>query len=245
MNSSGFKVKDMGKESGPLWKKYAAVMVGKNTLISLLKYELITFFFGSLGGALGMVLRKKTYRYLFGSVGKNVTIGKNLTLRHPHKIFIGDNVIIDDNCVLDAKGETNRGIVIADKVFVGRNTIIYTKNGDIDIGESVNIGVNCDLYSKGKLTIGKNTMIAAYNYVMCGGQYDYRKDEPFAQQSSASKGPTTIGESCWLGAKAVVADNVSIGSGAVIGAGAVVTRNIAANMVATGIPAKEIKNRFE
>ena len=58
--------------------------------------------------------------------------GQNVVLRHPHKIHIGNNVVIDDNCLLDAKGESNRGIRIGDGVFIGRNTILSCKNGDIE-----------------------------------------------------------------------------------------------------------------
>ena len=42
----------------------------------------------------------KLYPLLLGEVGKNVTFGQNVILRHPHKIKIGDNVVIDDNVVL-------------------------------------------------------------------------------------------------------------------------------------------------
>ena len=44
---------------------------------------------------------------------------------------IGDNVVIDDLCCLDAKGTDNHGITIGNGVFVGRNTILSCKNGDI------------------------------------------------------------------------------------------------------------------
>ena len=37
--------------------------------------------------------------------GSDVIFGQNVVLRHPHKIHIGSNVVIDDNCLLDAKGE--------------------------------------------------------------------------------------------------------------------------------------------
>ena len=60
--------------------------------------------------------------------------GRHLTLRHAHKIRLGQGVVIDDNGVLDAKGDGNRGIVLGNRVYVGRNTIIYCKNGDIHIG---------------------------------------------------------------------------------------------------------------
>ncbi len=61
-------------------------------------------------GALGLFLRSKLYPLILGSVGRNVVFGVNVTLRHPHKIHIGDNVVIDDQCCLDAKGTDNRGI---------------------------------------------------------------------------------------------------------------------------------------
>ena len=62
-------------------------------------------------GALGLFLRSKLYPLILGRVGRNVAFGCNVVLRHPHKIEIDDNVVIDDQCCLDAKGTTNRGIV--------------------------------------------------------------------------------------------------------------------------------------
>ena len=73
-------------------------------------------------GAVGLVLRKFFYRSLFKKVGTNVIFGKNLTIRYPHKISIGNNVIIDDNCLLDAKGKENNGIVIEDNVIIVPST---------------------------------------------------------------------------------------------------------------------------
>ena len=180
---NAYKVREMGTSSESLWKRYAKLTVGKASIPALIKYEFLTFFFGNLGGALGLFLRKRFYPSLFGSFGRGVMIGRNVTLRHPHKIHLSDNVIIDDNCVLDAKGEDNEGVFLGKDTFIGRNTIIYTKGGDISIGDNVNIGVNCDIYSKNLVTIGKNTMIAAYCYVMSGGQYDYSNPQPFALQS--------------------------------------------------------------
>ena len=81
-------------------------------------------------------LRGKLYPLILGRVGRNVVFGANVTLRHPHKIAIGDNVVIDDQCCLDAKGTDNRGIVIGNGVFVGRNTILSCKNGDIVLERS-------------------------------------------------------------------------------------------------------------
>ena len=98
--------------------------------------------------------------------------GQNVVLRHPHKIHIGDNVVIDDNCLLDAKGDTNRGIAIGSGVFVGRNTILSCKNGDIDVEDGANIGFNCELFSASRVRIGRDTLLAAYCYVI-GGDHDF------------------------------------------------------------------------
>ncbi|PIW49973.1 MAG: acetyltransferase, partial [Zetaproteobacteria bacterium CG12_big_fil_rev_8_21_14_0_65_54_13] len=55
--------------------------------------------------------------------------------------------------------------------------------------------------------------------------------------------PVCIGDDVWIGARAVILPGVNIGRGAVIGAGAVVTRNVAANSVVAGVPARLLRDR--
>ena len=124
-------------------------------------------------GALGFALRKLLYPSLLGACGRNVIFGQNVVLRHPHKIRIGDNVVIDDNCLLDAKGDSNQGITIGSGVFVGRNTILSCKNGDIEIEDGANIGFNCELFSASRVSVGRDTLLAAYCYLI-GGDHDAR-----------------------------------------------------------------------
>lgn len=57
--------------------------------------------------------------------------------------------------------------------------------------------------------------------------------------------PVTIGNDCWFGANVVVCPGVTIGDGCVIGAGSVVTRDIPANTVAVGVPARVIREITE
>ena len=223
-------------------RKYAALVVGRPDLASLIGYELIVTFTQSLPGALGLALRKALYPMLLGSCGRNVVFGQNVVIRHPHKIHIADNVVIDDNCLLDAKGETNAGIRISTGVFIGRNSILSCKNGDIEVGAAANIGFNCEVFSASRVTIGARTMLAAYSYVI-GGDHD-RADpsKPALEQARTSAG-VTVGEGVWLGAGAKVLDGVAIGDMAVIGAGAVVTADVPAQAVAVGIPARVVANR--
>ena len=141
--------------------KYAALVVGRPGLGALLKHELVVMLAQARPGAFGLVVRKALYPLLLGSCGSNVVFGQNVVLRHPHKIHIADNVVVDDNCLLDAKGESNRGIRIGSGVFIGRNTILSCKNGDIELGDGANIGFNCELFSASRVTIGDGAIIGA------------------------------------------------------------------------------------
>jgi acetyltransferase-like isoleucine patch superfamily enzyme len=222
--------------------KYAAFVVGQPGLAALLKYELVVMLSQSCPGAIGLALRKTLYRLLLGSCGSNVIFGQHVVLRHPHKIHIGDNVVIDDNCLLDAKGETNHGIHIGSRVFVGRNTILSCKNGDIEIADGANIGFNCELFSASRVTIGKDVLMAAYSYII-GGDHDFSDPSaPVLAQSRKSAG-VSIGDGAWLGAGAKILDGVVIGDHAVIGAGAVVRDNVHAHAIAVGIPARVVSSR--
>jgi acetyltransferase-like isoleucine patch superfamily enzyme len=222
--------------------KYTELVVGRPGLGALLTYELIVMFAQSWPGALGLVIRKTLYPMLLGSCGRNVVFGQHVVLRHPHKIHIGSNVVVDDNCLIDAKGESNRGIRIGDGVFIGRNTILSCKNGDIDLGEGANVGFNCEVFSASRVTIGRSVLMAAYAYVI-GGDHDFSDpSRPVLEQARTSAG-VTIGDGVWMGAGAKILDGVTIGDGAVIGAGAVVRENVPASAIAVGIPARVVASR--
>lgn len=225
-------------------KRYLSFTVGKGKWLTFIKYEILIGLFGSLSGALGLLLRAKFYPHLLGKVGRNVTFGRNVTIRHPKRITIGDNVLIDDNCVLDARGESGNGIVIGKGVIIGRNTIISMKDGTIEIGENSNIGVNCTLHTSTNLRLGKNIIIAAYTYLIAGGNHKFdRTDIPIIAQGIDIKGGIVIENNCWLGAGVMVLDGTRIERDTIIGAGAVVNKNIPEFSIAVGMPARVIKRR--
>jgi len=222
--------------------KYAELVVGRPGLGALLKHELIVALAQARVGAFGLVLRKALYPRLLGSCGRNVVFGQNVVLRHPHKIHIGSNVVIDDHCLLDAKGESNRGIRIGHGVFIGRNTILSCKNGDIDIGENANIGFNCELFSASRVSIGPSVLMAAYTYVIGGDHESSDPSTAVLAQARTSLG-VSIGKGAWIGAGAKILDGVTIGTHAVIGAGAVVRDEVPGWAVAVGVPARVVSTR--
>ena len=222
--------------------KYSALVVGRPGFGALIAYELVVMIAQSCPGALGLALRKWLYPALLGSCGRNVIFGQHVVLRHPHKIHIGDNVVVDDNCLLDAKGDTNRGIRIGSGVFVGRNTILSCKNGDIELGDGANVGFNCEIFSASRVAIGARTLIAAYAYVI-GGDHDLSDPSVAVLDQPRVSAGVTIGEGVWIGAAVKILDGVTIGDRAVVGAAAVVRENVPAASIAVGIPARVVGSR--
>jgi acetyltransferase-like isoleucine patch superfamily enzyme len=224
--------------------KYRDLVIGRPGLWPLVRYEFVVLLSSWVPGALGLFLRSKLYPLVMGAVGRNVVFGMNVTLRHPHKIQIGDNVVIDDQCCLDAKGTNNRGILIGNGVFVGRNTILSCKNGDIVIEDKANLGFNCEIFSASRVRVGKSILMAAYTYLVGGDHLFDRTDIPVLEQGRTARG-IDVGDGVWLGTHVVVTDGSTVGRDAIIGAGAVVVGEIPEFAIATGIPAKVQRDRRE
>ena len=120
-----------------------------------------------------------------------------------------------------------------------------------------------DRNSDAKIIIGDNCHFGAYNHITCTNQirigdglltgkwvtitdnsHGDSKEEtlvlPPCKREVVSKGPVIIGNNVWIGEKATILPGVTIGDGAVIAANAVVTKDVPANRVVAGIPAKLI-----
>lgn len=225
------------------FRKYRDLCYGPTSLGHVLAAELLFTLLGPLPGALGLFLRSKLYPPLFGACGRGVLFGRNLTFRHLKKIRLGNQVVIDDNCVIDAKGDANDGITLGDNVFLGRNSIVYCKGGSIELGREVNISSNCTLFASNRLALGEGTIVGAYSYLLSGGEYDAADPTPFSKQSGMrTQGPLLVGRNCWLGARVTVLDAACLGEHCVIGAGAVVTRPIPPDSLAVGVPARVLRS---
>ena len=222
--------------------KYRDLVIGRPGLGPLVLFELVMLVSSWVPGALGLFLRSKLYPIVLGAVGRNVVFGANVTIRHPHKITIADNVVVDDNCCLDAKGTDNKGITIGEGVFVGRNTILSCKNGEIVIDDHANLGFNCEVFSASRVRVGKSVLIAAYTYLVGGDHLYDRIDIPVLEQGRTARG-IDVDDNVWLGTHVVITDGSHVGRDAIIGAGAVVVGEIPAFAIATGIPARVVRDR--
>jgi acetyltransferase-like isoleucine patch superfamily enzyme len=227
-----------------LFSKYTSLFIGQKSFGKLLWFEFVNLFFSWIPGAVGLWARKLFYPSLLKRVGPGVVFGRNITLRHSWKISIGANCFIDDNVVLDAKGEANEGLKLGDNVYIGRNTVLSCKEGSISVSDFSNISANCSLLSETEIRLGRYCFLAGHCYLVAGGNHSFEDlSTPMMFQPSSSKGGIRIADDVWLGAGVIVLDGVTIGGGTVVGAGAVVTQSLPEYAVAVGSPARKIRDR--
>ena len=218
-------------------------LVGGGSILHLILLELFTLLLSGVPGALGYGLRRLFYPLLFGSMGKCVTIGRHVTLRGAQKIHLGDGVTIDDDCVLDARGR-NGSIHLHDKVLLARSTIVRARDGVLTIGEGTDVGSGCILGTDSRLELGKDVLLAAFTYLVAGGNHNFDDPEiPVIQQGCTSRGGILVGDGAWLGARVTVLDGVKIGCDAIVGAHSLVTRDVPPQTIAYGCPAKVARER--
>ncbi len=113
--------------------------------------------------------------------------------------------------------------------------INYGKN--TKIGKNVFINFDCVFLDLGGITIDDNVLIAPKVSLLSEGH----PVSPNERQSLVP-GHIHIMKNAWIGAGATILPGVTIGENAVVAAGAVVAKDVNANTVVGGIPARSIKN---
>jgi len=228
--------------------RYQDVVIGRRGFFSTLYFELGTWL-TFIPGALGLWLRKVFWRRLFGSCGSGVVFGANVTLRHPHRIHLGDRVVISEGVILDARNENSTEVIkLGNDVMLANGTLISCKSGSVHIGDQVGIGAQTIIQSTSDcpVTIGADAIIGPRCYIVGGGSYHTdRTDIPIRQQGIIADGGCAIENNVWLGAAVNVLGGVRVETGAVVAAGAVVTRDVPTNTISAGVPARTIKTRME
>lgn len=113
----------------------------------------------------------------------------------------------------------------------------YTDCGlNISIGKNVFINSGCRFQDWGGITIGDGALIG-HNVVIATINHGLAPEE----RHDNIPAPVAIGKNVWIGSNATVLPNVTVGENSVVAAGAVVTKDVPANVVVAGVPAKIIK----
>lgn len=155
----------------------------------------------------------------------------------------GNHVYLGDGVILYCTGDGG-AVELGDHVHIYGDTFIETgMGGTVYIERETHIQPGCHIHAfLSTVRIGKKVEIAPHCGFYC---YDHgtKYGIPIMEQPLTSKGNIDVGDGAWIGYGVVVLQGVNIGAGAVIAAGSVVARDIPANAIAAGVPAKVLKYR--
>ena len=113
----------------------------------------------------------------------------------------------------------------------------YTDFGkNIKLGKRVFINSGCCFQDQGGIELGDGCLIG-HQVVIATLNHDLSPNS----RGSMTPAKVTLGKNVWVGAHATILPGVTVGDNAVIAAGAVVTKDVPANTVVAGVPAKIIK----
>lgn len=106
----------------------------------------------------------------------------------------------------------------------------------VSFGHDCFLNFGCTLLALGGITIEDDAFIGPH----CVLATEYHPEDPATRHSLLTK-PIVVGRNAWLGAGVTVLAGVTIGENAIVAAGSVVTKDVPANMVVAGTPAKVIR----
>lgn len=156
----------------------------------------------------------------FKYIGENVKVSRKASIYSPERISIGDNVRIDDFCIL---------------------------SGEIVLGSNIHISPYVALYGALGIEFEDYTGISAHSVVYSamddfGGDYLVGSIHPDSQ-TNVTGGKVLIRRFSQIGVNCVVFPNLSLGEGVAVGACTLVNRSLEEWGIYAGIPARRLKNR--
>lgn len=114
----------------------------------------------------------------------------------------------------------------------------YTDFGkNITIGKNVFINACCHFQDQGGITLGDNCLVG-HNVVFATLNHGFAPEE----RQSMLPAPIVVGRNVWIGSNSTILQGVTIGDNSIIAAGSVVTKDVPANAIVAGVPARFIRS---
>ena len=188
----------------------------------------------------------RSWKLLFRlRIPNRLFLGRNVSFFGLSNIRFGQWVQLHDNVYISGLGKGK--IELGNNVTIGAYSRIITSSSFNNIGEHIKIGDNVGigefafLGGGGGLEIGDDCIVG--QYLSCHPEnHNFYDNTQLIRHQGVTRQGIKIGKNCWIGAKVTVLDGVTIGDNCVLAAGAVVTKDMPANSVIGGVPAKVIKS---
>lgn len=193
------------------------------------------------------MLRKLIFAILSYRAKKRVH--KNATIK-------GNNHYIGERAkVILMDGATKEQVQINDSCW-HKGTIIVQTNGVVILNPHVQIGIDTNIFAVNRIEIGAYTAIAPNTTICDNNNHPVSPKErkamrvhPHGHDSKlwkhSANAPIIIGENCWIGTNVRICKGVTIGDNSIVAACSVVTKDVPANCIVAGNPAKVVKTNID
>lgn len=165
------------------------------------------------------------YRQIYAIIRKAIRITSELNAMR-----------VDDNAQVNRVFSELTNKTVDDSLFL--IPPFYTDFGqNIHIGKNVFVNHACTFMDRGGITLEDNVLVGPKVNLITTNH----PTEPGQRRSTISK-PIVLKQGAWVGANVTVMPGVTIGENAIVGAGAVVTKDVPANSIVAGVPARVVKH---
>jgi acetyltransferase-like isoleucine patch superfamily enzyme len=128
--------------------------------------------------------------------------------------------------------------------WIGRGTKIRCHEGEVRIGAKTVLGEECTISAYQHVSIGEQCIVAD-RVMLIDFDHNVAEVERPIRVQGIYKRDVRVGNNVWIGHGAQILRGVTIGDNAIIGASAVVSKDVPANAVVAGVPARIIRVREE
>ena len=195
----------------------------------------------------------KTYNMLFNALFDyctgNIIFDKYTycNIDNYAQIYTNNNLILNSQKPKNSSAITHLTMKKNSKLTILNNFEFYY-NADICLFENASLIIGsgyanygCNIRVAKRITIGNNVAIANNVTIMDSDFHDIFNSKGEIINNSA---PVNIGDHVWIGRESIILKGVTIGDNAIIAAGSVVTKDVPANSIVAGNPAKIIKENI-
>jgi acetyltransferase-like isoleucine patch superfamily enzyme len=172
-----------------------------------------------------------------------------LALRLLHRRFLtptGRRIVLDGMLFLGGGVKLQIGrdarVRFGRWTWIGHGTKIRCHEGEVRIGDKTVLGQECTISAYQHVSIGEQCIVAD-RVMLIDFDHNVAEVERPIRLQGIYKRDVNVGSNVWIGYGAQILRGVTVGDNAIIGASAVVTKDVPANAVVAGSPARVIRMR--
>ena len=170
---------------------------------------------------------------------------------------VGKGLDVDFGTLIELKrGSTKEDVVIHDNVMLLGCHLVSSCHGKIEIGNNTKVGKGSSILCVENVSIGDYTTVTQNVKIVDNNNHpvnsDFRRFMRTTPHGSdarswlhAAHKPIVIGQNCWIGENSRIQKGVTIGDNSIVAACSVVTKDVPANCIAAGNPARIVKTDID